>query len=211
MKTLMALLASFAVARPPCRCLRPAVPRPSAVPFATVQQVALTWAATEFPGASLGTAVPYVDQDGNTVAYMFHFRTDGGKFPAWEQVAADVQAERQTLTMNTEPADVAVEVQPHAGFGAARPVAGHRVRVRHFRVLRHRGPGAGAGAVGARLDRDALAYLLHLPSTYLEFADGRGGHFVVSEHFERTWTSREAFTGYVTDGHGRAAQAVPGR
>jgi hypothetical protein len=92
MKTLIAILASFAVLAAMPMPETGSTP-PNAVPFETVQQVALTWAATEFPGASLGTAVPYVDQDGNTVAYMFHFRTDGGKFPAWGQVAADVQAE----------------------------------------------------------------------------------------------------------------------
>ena len=71
---------------------------PNAVPFDTVRAVALNWAAAEFPGAKLGAAIPYVDENGNTVAWMFHFRADGKSFPGYNQVAADAQAERKTLS-----------------------------------------------------------------------------------------------------------------
>ncbi|MBM3314041.1 hypothetical protein FJY70_05575, partial [candidate division WOR-3 bacterium] len=77
-------------------------PPPNAVSFATVQDMALAWAGTEYPGAKLGVAVPYVDEHGSTVAWMFHFRADGKPFPAYDEVAADVQAERQTLTVNAD-------------------------------------------------------------------------------------------------------------
>ena len=75
---------------------------PNAVPFDQIQRVALNRAAAEYPGSRLGTVVPYVDENGQTVAYMFHFRTDGKPMPGYEQVADEVLAGRQTIGPNTD-------------------------------------------------------------------------------------------------------------
>ena len=183
---------------------------PNAVPFETARNVALTWASTEFPGAKLGTAIPYVDEDGNTVAWMFHFRTDGKTFPADVQVAADVQAERQTLTVNTDLsrwrskyAHILVSARRDRapvvcfGYGASDYYAiGVTALARAEQSL---GP-------DARLSR---VYFIS-PCTYLEFENQSGKRVVLSEHFEQTWDSREAFTGYVTQARAQFRQQYPG-
>jgi len=183
---------------------------PNAVPFETARNVALTRAATEFPGAKLGRAIPYVDEDGNTVAWMFHFRTDGKAFPADDQVAADVQAERQTLTVNTDLsrwrskyAHILVSARRDRapvicfGYGASDYYAiAATARARAEQSL---GP-------DARLSR---VYFIS-SCTYLEFENQSGKHAVLSEHFERNWDSREAFTGYVTQARAQFRQQYPG-
>jgi len=197
--------------------LSPAMPMPetgsappSAVPFATVREVALTWAATEFPGARLGAAVPYVDEEGNTVAWMFHFRTDGKEFPSYEQVAADVQAVRQTLTVNTD-------LSQRRSKYAYVLVSARRDRVpvicfgygsSSYYAIAAKALERARQSLGpeARLSR---IYFLS-PSTYLEFEDPAGKSMVLSEHFERTWDSRESFTGYVAKARAELREKHPG-
>jgi len=170
---------------------------PNAVPFETVRNTALTWAATEFPGAQLGTAVPYVDEDGNTVAWMFHFRTDGKTFPGYDEVAADVQAERQTLTVNTDLSRWRSKYS-HMLVSARRdraPVVCFGYGTSGYYAIAKKALARAQQSLGpdARLSR---IYFLS-PSTYLEFENPTGVRVVLSEHFERTWDSREAFAGYV--------------
>jgi hypothetical protein len=209
MKILTGLLALFvlAVAMPmPETGTTP----PNAVPFETVRNVALTWAANEFPGAKFGTAIPYVDENGNTVAWMFHFRTDGKAFPDYAQIAADVQAERQTLTMNTDLSRWRSKYS-HILVSARRdraPVIRFGYGTSEYYAIAAK---AFARAnqtlgLGARLSR---IYFVS-PSTYLEFTNASGKSTVMSEHFERTWDSREAFTGYVTQARAQIRQQYPG-
>ena len=183
---------------------------PNAVPFETVRNVALTRAAAEFPGAKLGTAIPYVDEDGNAVAWMFHFRTDGKAFPGYDQVAADVQAERKTLTPNTDLsrwrskyAHILVSARRDRapvlrfGYGTSEYYAiAARAQVRAQQTL---GP-------DARLSR---IYFVSA-TTYLEFTNPAGRSTVMSEHFERTWDSRDAFIGYVAESRAALRERYPG-
>ncbi|HTW90266.1 MAG TPA: FlgD immunoglobulin-like domain containing protein [bacterium] len=183
---------------------------PNAVSFDTVRAVALNWAAAEFPGAKLGAAIPYVDENGNTVAWMFHFRIDGKSFPAYDQVAADVQAERKTLTVNHDLS------RWHSKYGhilvSARrdqaPVIsfGYGTSVYYAiaaNALERAQPSLGAGV---RLSR---IYFIN-PSTYLEVEDASGRRVVMSEHFEKKWDSREAFAGCVTQGRAELRRQCPG-
>jgi len=183
---------------------------PNAVPFEMIQKVALTWAATEFPGARLGTAVPYVDENGSTVAWMFHFRTDGKSFPGYDEVAADVQAERQTLTMNTDLSRWRSKYS-HLLVSARRdraPVVCFGYGTSEYYAIAAKALGLAQQSLGpdARLSR---IYFVS-PSTYLEFESPTGGSVVLSEHFERTWDSREAFTGYVAQARAQLRQQYPG-
>jgi hypothetical protein len=183
---------------------------PNAVPFETVRNVALTWAANEFPGAKLGTAIPYVDENGNTVAWMFHFRTDGKAFPNYDQIAADVQAERQTLTVNTDLSRWRSKYS-HMLVSARRdraPVIRFGYGTSEYYAIAATALARAQQTLGpdARLSRICFVS----PSTYLDFENPAGKSAVLSEHFERTWQSREAFTGYVTQARAQIRQQYPG-
>ena len=183
---------------------------PNAVPFETIQQVALTWAATEYPGARMGTAIPYVDENGSTVAWMFHFRTDGKTFPGYDEVAADVQAERQTLTVNTDLSRWR-SMYSHMLVSARRdraPVVCFGYGASEFYAIADKALARAQQLLGpdARLSR---IYFVS-PSTYLEFDNPTGASVVMSEHFERAWDSREAFTGYVAQARAQLRQQYPG-
>jgi hypothetical protein len=183
---------------------------PNAVPFETVNKVALTWAATEYPGARMGTAVPYVDENGSTVAWMFHFRTDGKSFPGYDEVAADVQAERQTLTVNTDLSRWRSKYS-HMLVSARRdraPVVSFGYGTSEYYAIAGKALARAQQSLGpdARLSR---IYFV-CPSTYLEFENPAGSRIVLSEHFERTWDSRAAFTGYVSQARAQLRQQYPG-
>jgi len=183
---------------------------PNAVPFETIREVALTWGATEFPGAKLGTAIPYVDEDGNTVAWMFHFRTDGKEFPNYDQVAADVQAERKTLTVNTDLSRWRSKYG-HMLVSARRdrvPVVCFGYGTSEYYAIAGKALERAREALGseARLSR---IYFVS-PSTYLEFESPTDKRAVLSEHFERTWNSREAFAEYVAQARAELRRQHPG-
>jgi len=68
-------------------CATPAVPGPGtapehAVPSGVVREVALRRAHEVWSQVREGPVIPYVDYEGQTIAYMFHFRVDGQSFPA---------------------------------------------------------------------------------------------------------------------------------
>ncbi len=183
---------------------------PSAVPYETIRSVALNRADAEFPGARLGTAVPYVDADGNTVAWMFHFRTDGKAFPDYDQVAADVQAERQTLTVNTDLSKWRSKYA-HVLVSARRdraPVVRFGYGTSEYYAIAARALERARQSLGpdARLSR---IYFVS-PSTCLEFTNPAGKSVVLGAHFERTWQSRAAFTGYVTQARAELRRQYPG-
>ena len=183
---------------------------PDAIPFETVRKVALNWAATEYPGAKLGTAIPYVDENGNTVAWMFHFRTDGKAFPGYDRVAADVQAERQTLTANTDLSRWRSKYS-HVLVSARRdraPIIRFGYGTSEYYAIQTRALARAQQTLGpdARLSR---IYFVS-PATYLEFENPAGKTAVLSEHFERTWGSRAAFAGYVTQARAEQRQQYPG-
>jgi hypothetical protein len=208
-KILAALLVSFALLTAMPMPETGATP-PNAVPFETIQNVALTRAAVEFPGAKLGTAIPYVDENGNTVAWMFHFRTDGKAFPGYDQVAADVQAERQTLTVNTDVSKWRSKYG-HILVSARRdraPVIRFGYGTSEYYAIAAAAQARARNRLGpdARLSR---IYFLS-PSTFLEFENAAGMTTVLSEHFERQWDSREAFAGYVAQARAELRKQYPG-
>jgi hypothetical protein len=210
MKTVLFLFALAAVlaAMPvPDAGLAPA----NAVPFETVRALAVKRAAAEFPGARLGTVVPYIDEDGFTVAYMFHFRCDGRQFPTYERVAADVQAERRTLTANTDIAhrkSAYAFVSVSARYDRA-PVLCFGYGASEFYAIAGDGLAWAKAVLGgdARLSR----ILFVAPATFLEFENGKAQRLILSSHFEQSWSSREAFRQCVASrlppGDARAAEA----
>lgn len=204
MKATLLLFAAFAVlsAMPvPDPGMTPA----NAVPFETVKGLALRRAQAEYPGARLGTVVPYVDEDGFTVAYMFHFRTDGKQFPGYEQVAADVQVERKTLTANTDIAhrkSAYAFVLVSARYDRA-PVLCFGYGSSEFYAIATEALARAQASLGS--DARLKHVLFVAPATYLEFETGDGRQMVISNHFERTWQSESEFAAYVT-----AAKAAAG-
>ncbi|MBM3315186.1 T9SS type A sorting domain-containing protein [candidate division WOR-3 bacterium] len=178
----------------------------NAVPFETVQELALRKAGAEWPGCRPGMVLPYVDESGQTVAWMFHFTTDGSAFPGYEQVAADVRAEREGLgpdadltRWRSKYAALLVSARRDRapilfyGYGTSEYYAiGQRALERARHVL-------GAGAYPSRI------YFVS-PLTLLEFANDAGQHVVYSSHFERSWDSREALGADVARKRGEARE-----
>lgn len=182
---------------------------PNAVPFNQIQQVALSRAGAEYPGSRLGTVIPYVDENGQTVAYMFHFRTDGKTMPDYEQVADEVLAGRQTIGPNT---DLTHWTSPYAHvFVSARsdrsPVLSFGYGASEYYAIGRQAEARAREQLGpdAELSRMYLVY----PTTYFEFANGAGDHAVYTCRFERTWDSRQAFCIYVTSGLAALAAERP--
>jgi hypothetical protein len=170
----------------------------NAVPFETVKGLALRRAQAEYPGARLGTVAPYVDENGFTVAYLFHFRTDGKAFPGYEQVAEDVLAERAKLTANTDLTRWTSKyafVLVSARYDRA-PILCFGYGTSEFYAIAE----AGLARAQAQLGTDArLSRVLFVaPATFLEFENGGGERLVLSNHFERSWDSREGFRQYVS-------------
>ncbi|MFO7676662.1 MAG: hypothetical protein R6X12_10150 [bacterium] len=165
---------------------------PEAVPFAVVEALAGRKAAAEWPGARLGVVLPYLDEEGRTVAWMFHFRTDGREFPDYETVHDDILRERDGLGPN---ADLTGRKSGYAfvlasarfdrppvlahGYGVSEYYAvGHSASVRARRLL-------GPGAELTRLYFD-------WPRVNLEFAAG-GQRVILCSQSGRAWQSRAEY------------------
>lgn len=173
---------------------------PNAVDFETVRQLVLRKADAEWPGCRVGTILPYVDETGATVGYLFHFRTDGAPFPEQEQVTRDVLADRERLTMNTDLtkwrsrysyilASARYDLAPFVcfGYGSSEYYAiGEEAQRRAREVL-------GDDAALSRI------YFIECRA-FLEFGNSAGEYVVMSNHFEQTWNSRESFREYVEKG-----------
>ncbi len=172
----------------------------NAVPFADVERVALNRARREFPDMLPGTVVPYVDENGQTVAYMFHFVVPGKTMDDYEAVADDVLAGRATLGPDT---DLTRWTSPYAHvLVSARydrpPVIRFGYGASEFYAIGRQGLARAQAELGpgVRLSRIYFVY----PVTYLEYADDAGRQIVFAQHFERSWSSRTEFERYVAAG-----------
>jgi hypothetical protein len=174
-----------------------------AVDYATVRDLALRKAAAEYPGARLGAELPYVDQDGATVAWSFVFRTDGKPMGGYDEVRDDIFAERELLGPNTDLtrwtskyAHVVVSARSDR-----RPIVRYGYGAGEFWAVGDAALERARQELGidARLSR---LYFVH-PVVYFEFENPQGRRVVYSEHFERQWDSRESFA---ADVNGRVAE-----
>jgi hypothetical protein len=170
----------------------------NAVPFETVKGLALRKAQAEYPGARLGTVVPYVDENGFTVAYLFHFRTDGKPFPGYEQVVEDVLAERARLTANTDLTRWTSKyafVLVSARYDRA-PILCYGFGTSEFYAIAQAGLARAQAQLGSDVRLSRVLFVA--PATFLEFENGSDERVVLANHFERSWDSREAFRQYVS-------------
>jgi len=165
----------------------------NAVDFRVVQELALRKAQAEWPGCQKGPVVPYVDENGATVAYMFHFRTDGTKFPVYDQVRMDILQERFGLLPNTDIrhwrskyGHILVSARsdrvpiPCYGYGASDYYAvGKKALARAREIL-------GSDAMLSRM------YFI-FPGTFFEFSDNDGKQIIISSLFDQVWQSRQLF------------------
>ncbi|MGQ9707452.1 MAG: hypothetical protein ACUVUR_01065 [bacterium] len=182
----------------------PGVRPQNAVDFATAQTLALKKAQAEWQGCRLGTVVPYVDEAGQTVAYMFHLRTDGKEFPDYEQVVEDILAERTELSVNT---DLTIWRSKYAHILiSARydrtPIVCYGYGTSPFYAV---------APEGLRRAREILgpdAYLSRIyficPVSFLEFSNRQGERIIFSLHFEQHWSSRDDFTRYLSQQKAKA-------
>ncbi|MGQ9677794.1 MAG: hypothetical protein ACUVUD_00730 [bacterium] len=171
----------------------PGLTPPKAVPFETVQTLAQRKAEAEWPGCRMGVVVPYVDEEGYTVGYMFHFRTDGEEFPDYEEVVQDVFAERERLTVNT---DLTRWRSNYAHlFVSARydrpPIVFYGYGASEFYAIAPEGLRRAEEILGYGVALSRIYFVS--PLTFLEFSSPSGEVVVFSNHFERVWRSREAF------------------
>ncbi len=183
----------------------PGVTPDNAVPFATVKGLALRKAAAEWPGCRLGTVVPYVDENGQTVAYMFHFRTDGKEFPDYQQVVSDILAEREGLTVNTDLTRWRSKYS-HLLISARydrTPIFCYGYGTSEFYAVAPEGLRRARAVLGqgARLSR---IYFV-APRTFLEFANPAGEVVIFTPHFERVWGSQQELVEFI-----RTRQAAAG-
>ncbi|MEO0022106.1 MAG: hypothetical protein ABIK48_08040 [candidate division WOR-3 bacterium] len=177
----------------------PGIPPPNAVDFETVKGLAQRKAQAEWPGCQAGTVVPYVDEQGQTVAYMFHFRTDGGDFPDYEQVVADILKEREGLTVNTDLtrwrskyAHLLISARYDRtpivcyGYGTSEYYAVAPEGLRRARAI---------------LGNDAFLSRIYFvaPVVFLEFSNLQGQQVIFSAHFEQSWRSRADFQRQVAE------------
>ncbi len=164
-----------------------------AVRFETIKDLALRKAAAEWPGARLGVFLPYADENGYTVGYMFHFRTDGKEFPDYEQVVQDIFAERENLTVNT---DLTRWRSKYAHiFISARydrtPIVFYGYGASEFYAIGSEGQRRAEEVLGAPVFLSRIYFVA--PVTFLEFSSSTGEKVIFSNHFERMWRSRTDF------------------
>ncbi len=170
---------------------------PNAVDFATVQMLARKKAEAEWGKCQPGPVVPYVDEQGQTVAYMFHFRVDGKQFPDYEQVVKDIHLERAGLTANTNLVNWRSKYA-HILISARydrTPIVCYGYGTSAYYAV---GP-EGLRRARAILGDDAYLSRIYfiLPVTFLEFSNPAGERVIFSCHFEQVWYSREDFAFYV--------------
>jgi hypothetical protein len=163
------------------------------VPFETIKTLALRKAAAEWPGCRLGVVVPYLDENGYTAGYMFHFRTDGKEFPDYERVVQDIFAERENLTVNT---DLTRWRSKYAHiFVSARydrpPIVFYGYGASEFYAIGQKGQKRAEDVLGAPVYLSRIYFVA--PVTFLEFTSSNGDRVIFSNHFEQMWRSRAEF------------------
>jgi hypothetical protein len=172
---------------------------PNAVDFETVQRLALKKAQAEWPGCQPGTVVPYVDEAGNTVAYMFHFRTDGKQFPDYEQVVADILEERQSLTVNTDLRRWRSKYA-HLLISARydrTPIVCYGYGTSEYYAVAPRARARAKAVLGNDVYLSRIYFVC--PVVFLEFSNQAGARVIYSAHFERVWYSRADFQQFVSE------------
>jgi len=169
----------------------------NAVDFALIKALALKKAAAEWPGCRLGTVVPYVDEQGWTTAYMFHFRTDGKEFPDYQEVVNDILAEREQLTINTDLTQWRSKYA-HLLISARydrTPIVCYGYGTSEFYAVAPEGLKRAKAVLGADAYLSRIYFIT--PVTFLEFSNNEGQRVIYSAHFEESWSSRDDFCRYV--------------
>ncbi|MGC8798392.1 MAG: hypothetical protein ACP5PK_07025 [candidate division WOR-3 bacterium] len=180
-----------------------AVP-PKAVDFAIVQALAYKKAEAEWRGCKPGPVIPYVDEDGNTTGYMFHFRTDGRDFPLYEQVVADILKEREGLTMNTDLRHWRSKYA-HLLVSARydrTPIVCYGYGTSEFYAVAPRALARARAELGGDVFLSRIYFVC--PEVFLEFSNRAGARVIYSAHFERVWYSRDDFQRSVAEMKARA-------
>lgn len=183
----------------------PGLTPPQVVPFEIVQALAQRKAEAEWPGCRMGVVVPYVDEEGYTVGYMFHFRTDGNKFPDYEEVVRDVFSERATLTVNTNLTQWRSKYA-HLLVSARYdrpPIVFYGYGATEFYSMATEGLRRAQEMLGSGVALSRIYFVW--PVTFIEFSSPAGEAVVFSTHFERRWQSREEFLDEVREQKAKAS------
>ncbi len=174
-------------------------PPPNLVPFETIKELAWRKAQAEWPGCRLGTVVPYVDEEGQTVAYMFHFRTDGKEFPDYEQVVKDILFEREQLTVNTDLTSWRSKYS-HLLISSRydqTPIVNYGYGTSEFYAVAPEGLKRAKAVLGEDAYLSRIYFIL--PVTFLEFANSKNERIIFSDHFEQVFPSRNSFRSYIAE------------
>ena len=164
-----------------------------AADYAVCEALALRRAEAEWPGSRLGSVIPYLDPDGTTCGYMFHFRTDGLSFPDYDEVRADVLEDRSRLGPNTDlsswESDYAYVLVSNRYDRAPMPCFGYGTS--EFYAIGEEAVERASGMLSGELTVSRVYFVF--PRVYLEVSNRAGERVVMSNHFEQTWDSRESF------------------
>ncbi|MEO0070475.1 MAG: hypothetical protein ABIK39_00060 [candidate division WOR-3 bacterium] len=172
---------------------------PNAVPFETIKEIALRKAQAEWPGCRLGTIIPYVDEEGQTAGYMFHFRTDGKEFPDYDEVVKDIIAEKENLTANTDLTKWRSKYS-HLLISARYdrpPIVCYGYGTSEFYAVVPEGLKRAKAVLGEDVYLCRIYFIM--PVTFLEFANSSKERVIFTPHFEQTFCSREEFVNHIAD------------
>ncbi len=170
----------------------------NAVDFEVIEELALRKAQAEWPGCGQGPVIPYVDETGVSVAYMFHFRADGKEFPDYDQVVREISAERRTLGPSVDLTRWTSKysyVLVSARYDRT-PIVCHGYGTSEYFAIGTKALGRAQDFLGSSACLSRVYFIC--PRTFLEFSDGAGKQVVVSAHFEQTWHSRQEFAAEVS-------------
>jgi hypothetical protein len=187
--TLSLILAAATAALP--------APEPGTLPsspadFSLVQSLALRKAGAEWPQAVPGPVVPYLDPSGATIAYMFHFTTDGRTWPGFEKAAADIREEAGRLTPNVDLTSWTSRygyVLVSASYDQA-PVLTFGYGTSDYCAV---GQELMQRAMERLDDIAGLRVYFVFPCNYFEFESSTGERLVLASQSGHEWESREAF------------------
>jgi hypothetical protein len=164
----------------------------SAVPFATVEQVARARAQTMWNDVIPGDVVPMSDAEGNVIAYTFHYRIDGKPFPEFAVATAEIAEEMPGLASPDAHSRYAYVVAS-ARYDRA-PVLCYGEGGTEFFVTLERARERARNAIGGEPVLTRVYYIY--PLSYFEFRTATGS-IVLEAHTFTLERNAVEFVNYV--------------
>jgi hypothetical protein len=176
-----------------------------AVPFTTVKTVADQRAKTMWSEARAGDVIPFADQDGNAIAYLFHYRIDGRGFPDYATAAAEAKTELRLLAQTGGHSCYAY-VLASARYDRA-PILNYGEGGTEFLITLEKARARARELLGAEPILTRVYFVW--PLSYFEF-EAQGKDVVLEAHTLSRSSTGSEFLNYVRSGEAAAAQLTGG-